>query len=78
VVRETPKGVWLAVCPPFSDKRFVRTDARRRFACPTVEEAKASFIARKNRQASIYQTRRERAEEAIRIVKGRAFGAGLE
>jgi hypothetical protein len=49
VISRTPKGVWLDYC----GKRFVLDSSRKRFACPTVEEAEESFIARKTRQLSI-------------------------
>jgi len=51
VMRHTKKGVWIEF--GFSKDRFVLKDARKRFACPTVEEAEQSFIARKERQLSI-------------------------
>ncbi len=72
VIRHTPKGVWLrgARSGPwdFRDGRFVLKDARKRFACPTIDEAKQSFIARKQRQARIHRARVNQAEEAIRLV----------
>ena len=52
VIRKTLCGVWLEL--PFgSGKRFVRKDARKRYACPTKDEAIDSFIARKRRQTRI-------------------------
>jgi hypothetical protein len=76
VVKVTPKGVQLAatdsgwVC---SDRRFVADHWRKRFAAPTKEAAKASFIARKERQASIYEARAARARRAIAKIKGELF-----
>lgn len=67
VVRETPKGTWIK--GPIGEK-FVRKKATKHFACPTIEEARESFIARKKRQALIHQTRVNRALKAIEIVKG--------
>lgn len=66
VIRETPKGVWLQDFKP----RFVLRGARKRFACPTQEEALASFIARKERQADIHQACINRATDAIKIAQG--------
>ena len=66
VRKHTPKGVWLGWSAP---GRFVLTSARKRYACPTAEEAKESFIARKKRQASIYRARLRDAEEAIRLAQ---------
>ena len=73
VVRHTPKGVWIDRAWSRSKTRtdglrFVLRDATKRFACPTVEEARESFIARKKRQAGIYEARAKQARDAIRIV----------
>jgi len=82
VLRRTPKGVWLDIdpCDPFGrfdepTRRFVLTNARRRFACPTLEEAKASFIARKRAQIRIYEARAARAWQAIAKLDWIAFEA---
>lgn len=67
VVKHTPCGVRLDIgC-------FVSKTSKKRFAHATLEEARESFIARKERQASIYQARVNRADEAIRIIKGKPF-----
>ena len=71
VVKRTPKGAW--VVPIYAghwhaddDRRFVLAKSRKRFACPTIEEARASFVARKRAQIRIYKARIERAESALR------------
>lgn len=72
VIKLTPKGVWLCeVIGDFMspDQRFVRRTARKRFACPTIEEATESFIARKQRQAKILTSQARRALRAIDIIK---------
>lgn len=51
VIRRTPKGVWVEGFDRV--ERFVLLDARKRWACPTFEEAVDSFRARKQRQAKI-------------------------
>lgn len=66
VVKTTPKGVQLWV---WGRKRFVLRDARRRYACPTLDEARESFIARKERQIGIYEARAANAQEALDYVK---------
>ena len=53
VVRETPRGVWLESAGDYGQDRFVLRDARKRFACPTLNEALESFRARKERQLKI-------------------------
>lgn len=70
VVRRTVHGVWLReIIPPFEgEARFVLTGARKRFACPTVEEALASFRARKLRQIAILQANARLAQRALALV----------
>lgn len=71
VIRRTPHGAWISLGPMNAmddirgTERFIRTDARRRFACPTLDEARESFIARKRRQMAIHQAVVERARWAI-------------
>lgn len=63
VQKETPKGVRL------TGNRFVKRDARKRFACPTKEEAKESFEARKARQIRLLKSQICQAEHALSLVK---------
>jgi hypothetical protein len=65
VLSETPKGVWLDV---FGCKRFVRADARKKYASPTQEEALESFHARKRRQVQILSAQLARAQAALRLT----------
>jgi hypothetical protein len=76
VASYTPKGVWLR---QYFSKRWVSYTATRRFACPTVALALESYLARKKKQAAIYQARadnaRRNAETALRQF-GKAFDNG--
>ena len=65
ILKITPKGAWINI---FGDKKFVLLTARKRFACPTEEEAKKSFVARKQRQIQINNASIHRAQEAIKVV----------
>ncbi len=65
VLSLTPCGAWLLVN---GDRRWTKKDVIRHFACPTLEEAKESFVARKRKQISIYQARIVRAERAIKLI----------
>lgn len=67
VAKVTPKGVWLD--RGWMGKRFVLSGTRRKYACPTLELALESFLARKQRQARIYQARADSAREAMEIAK---------
>lgn len=62
VIKETPKGAWLDV---YGEKRFINREWRKRYACPTADEAMTGYIKRK--------------EAEIRILKRRlaASNAGL-
>lgn len=48
VLRHTEQGVWLETGE--TGRKFVLRGARKRFACPTKEEAWESFRARKKKQ----------------------------
>jgi hypothetical protein len=63
VAKVTTCGVRLS--DGFSKPRMVLEGARRRFACPTREEALESFIARKRRQLKILRAQIQRVERAL-------------
>lgn len=67
VFKETPKGVWLGAAG--GPKKFVNTSWKKRFACPSIEEALQSFIARKRRQISILDHQLRRAKTALAIAQ---------
>lgn len=69
VVKETPKGVWLYAARPGSG-RFVLRGSRKRWACPTIGEAKESFLARKRRQVKLLRGQLQQAEAALSIAEG--------
>jgi hypothetical protein len=69
VLSHTPKGAWLELgC----DKRFVLTNSRKRYACPTIEEAVESFKARKQAQIRILRSQLYTAEEGLRSIDAAA------
>ena len=70
VVKVTPKGVWLNV---YGSKRFVRQEVRKRFACPTEQEAHLSFIARAERRCRILESQLASTRRGIALSK-RALG----
>jgi len=70
VIKHTPKGVWLQM---FFQKRFVLNGARKKFACPTIEEAKESFRARKRAQIRILSSKIANAKEAMYLIDNRRF-----
>jgi hypothetical protein len=70
VLRHTPKGTWIDA---YGEPRFVLRNATKHYACPTEEEAKASFVARKNAQIRIYNARIHRAQQALLVISGRTL-----
>lgn len=60
VLKETPKGLWLEPCGA-RRKRFVLTDARKRFAAPTRIGAVNDLVARKKAQLRHAKDRLDRA-----------------
>lgn len=59
VARRTPKGVWLKV---WGKEKFVLDTGQKRFAYPTIKEARASFIARKKRHIRLLSAQLNAAE----------------
>ncbi len=67
VVRTTPKGAWVEDLG--GGLRFVLRGARKRYACPTVAEAWASWRARKLRQQQILQHKLHHVQQVLgRVV----------
>jgi hypothetical protein len=62
VVKVTTCGVRLS---DGFGMRLVLDDSRKRYACPTREEAMESFIARKRRQLKILRAQIQRVERAL-------------
>ncbi len=74
VLKVTAKGAWITRAPTktlfgvfrfHAEKRFVNLSAHKRYALPSKAEAITSFIARKERQASILEARAAQARELI-------------
>lgn len=67
VIKHTEKGVWLN---SFGGRgTFVRNNARKRYACPTKEEAYESFFARKARQLKILSYQIDGVQQAVALAK---------
>lgn len=65
VVSVTRRGVWLGIG---SGKMFVRREAKRQFASPTIEQALEKFIRRKQRQRSILRAQLVGVDKAITLA----------
>lgn len=62
IIRHTPKGVWVE---GNDGPRWINREARKRWACPTVEEAVVSFQARKRKQIRILGNQLQVAKMAL-------------
>jgi hypothetical protein len=70
VDRGTPKGAWIG-------DKLVRLYARKRWACPTEEEALESFIARRQRQIKIVSKQLRRAEAELALAYPKTFALAV-
>ena len=68
VVKTTPKGMWIRAFPGASS-RFVRLNAKKKYACLTKEEALISFKKRKERQIKLLETKVRLAKDALILSK---------
>ena len=64
VIRRTPCGVRIDDYRS-EHGRFISREWNKQWACPTVEEARLSFIARKERQIRILRAQLKQAKEAL-------------
>jgi hypothetical protein len=71
LIRRTPKGVWIR--DTGGGERFICHTWRKRYALPSIDEAKHSFIKRKERQAGIYEARARTAREALALAQANKF-----
>lgn len=72
VIRRTPKGAWIhgyGVKP-----QFVLDGTKKRYAYPTKEEAKASFLARKQRQLGILKAQIKAVEASVQAMNEERIG----
>lgn len=87
IEKETPCGIWITASRmdafglTGADKRFVNLKARKKYACLTVEDALESFIQRKKRQYTIYQSKvnyvQKILERAIKIKERKKKNASV-
>ena len=67
VMCHTPKGVWLRM--GYGGSRFVLKSARKRYACPSKEEALVSYIARQRRRISILKSQANDSRIGLRMAE---------
>lgn len=79
VVRRTPKGCWITPTWNADDTRFLRfilDGSGKRYAYPSREEARASFIIRKQREIQHCAKQHDRAKRYLALAETGKFGAG--
>lgn len=70
VLKATPKGNWI---DDHGHHRFVLTDASKRWACPTVEEAWTSFQKRKARHLAILTGQHNHVAAIHAAITGKSY-----
>lgn len=68
VLKHTPKGVWIKHWQSERGK-FIRNDTIKQWASPTIEAARAAFIARKRKQIAILSAQHDRAVEMLHLAE---------
>lgn len=68
VLKVTPCGVWI---DEYGRRKFILLTATKRFALPTIAQAKASFIARKHKQIAIHEAAALRGKRALKEIERR-------
>lgn len=66
IIKVTAAGIWIDY---WTRPKFVLLTAHKKFACLSLEEAKKSFRARKDRQIRILSNQLHRAEYALKMVE---------
>ena len=71
VLKTTPSGVRIDDYQTRVNGkgRFISRDWTKQWACPTIEEAVQSFVARKKKQRLIYSSKLRNIDEALRLVE---------
>lgn len=69
ILRHTKCGMWIRDYG--GAKRFINQTCTKQYAHEKVEDALQSFIARKEKQASIYRARADTAMHAIRVARSK-------
>lgn len=67
VIKRTPCGAWIGYGE--YDKKFVNLNWNKRYALPTIEEARQSYIARKKREIALMEGRASLARRALEVAK---------
>lgn len=73
VLKRTPRGAWIYDTDR-RKRRFILDDSKKRFAYPTKDEAKTSFLARKARQVGILEAQLKNIRASIQALNEDRIG----
>ena len=69
VIKETKCGVWISLNRYADIKRFVNLSSVKKYAYPTLKEAREGYLHRKQAHVRILTSRLEQAEKALEMAK---------
>jgi hypothetical protein len=69
VIKKTPCGAWIQASGYNIRKRFILDSSLKKYAYPTIDQARAGFVARKLRQIQILKWKIECAERGMEFMK---------
>jgi len=69
VIKKTKCGVWIALNLYAGRKRFVNLSSVKKYAYPTMKEARQGYLHRKQAQVRILSQRLRAAEIALEMAK---------
>lgn len=69
VIKHTPCGVWISLNRYADRKRFVNLSSVKKYAYPTLKEAREGYLQRKIAQVRILKQRLRAAEMALEMAK---------
>lgn len=67
VIKHTKCGVWINLWG--DKKKFILDNTHKKWACKTIEEAKISFIKRKEKQLDIYTNKLRHVNEFLSMAR---------
>lgn len=69
VIKETKCGVWIALNRHAGKKRFVNLNSVKKYAYPTLKEAREGYLQRKKAQVRICTSKLELAWKALELAE---------
>lgn len=69
IIKKTKCGVWIRLNPFSDQKRFVNLSSVKKYAYPTLKEARQGYLHRKQAQVKILRSRLQAAEQALEMAK---------